>query len=72
MSYLQALKRVRHFLEYQFLVGIGFLIRGLPRASILRLGRLVGDFIYYFVPVRKAIVLTHLTQAFPEKSVQES
>ena len=71
MSYLQALKRVRHYIEYHFLIGIGFLIRGLPRAAILRLGRLVGDVIYYFVPVRKAIVLTHLTQAFPEKSVQE-
>ena len=71
MSYLQALKRVRHYTEYQFLIGIGFLIQGLPRASILTLGRLVGDFIYYFVPVRKAIVLTHLTRAFPEKSVKE-
>jgi len=52
-------------------MGIGFLIRGLPRPTILRLGRLVGDFIYYCVPVRKAIVLDHLKQAFPEKSVAE-
>lgn len=65
------MKRVRHYLEYQFLLGIGFLIRGLPRTTILRLGRLVGDFIYYCVPVRKTVVLTHLEQAFPEKSVAE-
>lgn len=65
------MKRVRHFIEYQILIGLGFLIRGLPRPTILRLGRLVGDFIYYCVPLRKAIVLDHLEQAFPEKSVAE-
>ena len=53
------------------MIGLGFLIRGLSRPTILRLGRLVGDFIYYCVPVRKAIVLDHLEQAFPEKSVAE-
>ena len=65
------MKQVRHFIEYQILIGLGFLIRGLSRPTILRLGRLVGDFIYYCVPVRKAIVLDHLEQAFPEKSVAE-
>lgn len=65
------MKQVRHFIEYQILIGLGFFIRGLSRPTILRLGRLVGDFIYYCVPVRKAIVLDHLEQAFPEKSVAE-
>jgi len=65
------MKTVRHYIEYQVLLGIGFLIRDLPRQKILQLGRLVGDFIYYCVPVRKAIVLDHLKQAFPEKSVSE-
>ena len=65
------MKRVRHYLEYHVLIGIGYLIRDLPRPKILRLGRYVGDFIYYCVPVRKAIVLDHLEQAFPEKSVSE-
>ena len=71
LSLPQALKRVRHYLEYQVLLGIGFLIRHLPRPMILRLGRLVGDFIYYCVPVRKAVVIDHLEQAFPEKSIAE-
>ena len=38
---------------------------------MLRLGRLVGDFIYFCVPVRKSITLNHLELAFPEKSVAE-
>ncbi len=65
------MKRLRHYIEYQALQGIGFLIRNLSRPTILRLGRLVGDFIYYCVPVRKTIVLNHLEQAFPEKSLAE-
>ena len=65
------MKRARQYIEYQILMGIGFLIRGLPRSVILRLGRLVGDFIYYCVPVRKKITLDHLEQAFPEKSSKE-
>jgi KDO2-lipid IV(A) lauroyltransferase len=70
-SILQALKQVRQYMEYQLLMGIGFLIRGLSRPTILRLGRLVGDFIYYCVPVRKAVVLDHLEQAFPQKTPEE-
>lgn len=71
LSFRQSMKRVRHFLEYQLLIGIGFMIRGLSRPTLLQLGRRVGDFIYYCVPVRKAIVLDHLKQAFPEKSNAE-
>ena len=63
----QTLKQVRHYIEYQLLMGIGFLIRNVSRPTILRLGRLVGDFIYYCVPVRRAVVFDHLKQAFPEK-----
>ena len=70
-SFSQTLKKVRHYIEYQLLMGIGFLIRNQSRATILRLGRLVGDFIYYCVPVRRAVVFDHLEQAFPEKSHAE-
>jgi KDO2-lipid IV(A) lauroyltransferase len=65
------MKKIRHYFEYKLLMGIGFLIRGLPRLTILRLGRFVGDFIYFCVPVRKTITLNHLEQSFPEKSVAE-
>jgi len=38
---------------------------------MLRLGRFVGDFIYYCVPVRKSITLNHLERSFPDKSIAE-
>jgi KDO2-lipid IV(A) lauroyltransferase len=65
------MKKIRHYLEYKLLLGIGFIVRGLSRSTILRLGRFVGDFIYYCVPVRKKTTLDHLVQAFPEKSAEE-
>ncbi len=65
------MKKVRHYIEYKLLLGVGFLVRQLPRSTMLRLGRLVGDFIYFCVPVRKAITLKHLEFSFPEKSAVE-
>lgn len=38
---------------------------------MLRLGRVVGDFIYFCIPVRKTITLNHLEISFPEKSASE-
>ena len=65
------MKKIRHYLEYKLLLGIGYLVRGLPRLTMLRLGRSVGDFIYYCVPVRKSLILDHLEFSFPEKSAAE-
>jgi KDO2-lipid IV(A) lauroyltransferase len=65
------MKKIRHYLEYKILLGIGFLIRGLPRSTMLQLGRLVGDFIYFCVPVRKSIVFNHLEFSFPDKSAAQ-
>ena len=65
------MKKIRHYLEYKLLLGVGFLIRRLPRQTMLRLGRRVGDFIYFCVPVRKSIVLNHLEFSFPDKSFSE-
>jgi len=65
------MKKIRHYIEYKLLIGIGSVIRGLSRLTMLRLGRLVGDFIYYCVPVRKTIILNHLELSFPDKSTAE-
>ena len=65
------MKKIRHYIEYKLLLGIGFLVRGLPRSTMLKLGRIVGDFIYFCVPVRKAITLDHLELSFPDKSASE-
>ena len=65
------MKKIRHYVEYKLLMAIGFLVRRLPRLTLLRLGRLVGDFIYYCVPVRKTITINHLELSFPDKSTAE-
>ena len=65
------MKRARQYIEYQLLLGLGYLIRNLSRPTILQLGRLIGDFLYYCVPIRRSIVVDHLQQAFPEKSGPE-
>ncbi len=70
-SQSQALKQVRQYIEYRLLLFLGYLIRNLPRTTILSLGRRIGDFIYYCVPIRRSIVVEHLEQAFPEKSAAE-
>lgn len=65
------MKKIRHFIEYKFLLGLGLLTRWLSRQALLRFGARLGDIIYYCFPVRKTITLSHLTSAFPEKSPAE-
>lgn len=65
------MKRIRHYVEYKLLMGIGYLVRGLSRQTLLRLGRRAGDFIYFFAPVRKTITLDQIERAFPDKSKDE-
>jgi Kdo2-lipid IVA lauroyltransferase/acyltransferase len=60
------MKKIRLFLEYICLVGLGRVIRVLPRRIALAFGRRVGDFIYFCVPIRKKITMEHLRLAFPD------
>ncbi len=38
---------------------------------IRRVAKLFGNFIFYFIPIRKSVVLSNLSIAFPEKSKKE-
>ena len=62
------MKKIRLYLEYICLVGLGKIIRVLPRSIALAIGRRAGDFIYFCVPIRKKITLEHLRLAFPDLS----
>ena len=42
-----------------------------PRSLSLVIGRMIGYFLYYFIPLRKKVALTNLKIAFPEKSKSE-
>jgi len=65
------IKRLRHLLEYLFFLGIGLLVRSLPRRLALLLGARLGDFGFYCVPIRKEVTLQNLRQALPEKAEKE-
>jgi KDO2-lipid IV(A) lauroyltransferase len=43
----------------------------LPRSISLALGNTLGLFIAYFIPIRRKVVSSNLTRAFPEKSKKE-
>lgn len=65
------MKRVRHFFEYLFFLGVGLAARLLPRRLALLVGARLGDFGFYCIPIRKMVTLQNLTQAFPEKEKSE-
>jgi KDO2-lipid IV(A) lauroyltransferase len=52
-------------------VGLLHLIAPLPLRWLLKLGRGIGWFIFYFVPIRRAVTLANLRLCFPEKSERE-
>jgi Kdo2-lipid IVA lauroyltransferase/acyltransferase len=65
------MKKIRLFIEYIFVLCLTRIIRVLPRRMIIFIGRRMGDFIYYCVPIRKKITLEHLRLAFPDFSSRQ-
>jgi Kdo2-lipid IVA lauroyltransferase/acyltransferase len=62
------------FLEYSTyysLAIISFLINILSRYLSIKLGRMIGDFIRIFIPIRKKVAIQNLKIAFPNKSIIE-
>lgn len=49
----------------------GAVIRLLPLKLVQRLGKLLGRFFFYFIPVRKRTALSNLDICFPERSLSE-
>ncbi len=65
------MKKFRYFLEYIFFKLVANALRFLPRRVVLFLGARAGDLIYYWVPIRKKIMISQLELGFPEKSEKE-
>jgi len=65
------MKLQKNVIEYRLLLQIAYIVQSLNPAATVRLGRLLGCFAYYFVPIRKSVVFDNLTKAFPEKSKAE-
>ncbi|MCX7876018.1 MAG: lysophospholipid acyltransferase family protein [Melioribacteraceae bacterium] len=58
-------------LQFFFFNFFSFLIKLLGFKFSTRLGKLIGTFVYYFIPIRKSVVLKNLSIAFPNKSINE-
>jgi KDO2-lipid IV(A) lauroyltransferase len=50
---------------------VAFFLRKLPLSLALSLGALLGALWWWFVPIRKKLVISQLTQAFPDRSPEE-
>lgn len=60
------MKKIRLYLEYMCLVGLGKILRTLPRRTAIAIGRRFGDFIYFCIPIRKKITMENLRLSFPD------
>ena len=54
------------FIAYLIILSISFFLNILPRAISLFIGRILGIFIYYFIPIRKKIALINIKDNLPE------
>lgn len=54
------------FISYLIVLLISFLLNILPRTIGLFIGRALGAFIYYFIPIRKRIALINIKDNLPE------
>ncbi len=65
------MKNFKNNFEYFLVLAVGKLIRILPLSAALTVGKGIGLMFYYVIPVRKKVAIENLTNAFPEKSLQE-
>ena len=56
---------------YRLFLLLGFLVRRINRYQFERLAWAMGDFVYYVLRLRRRLVTTNLTIAFPEKDGRE-
>ena len=58
-------------LTYIVLVFISTILSILPRSFAIYSGKLLGVFLFYFIPLRKKVALYNIDLAFPNKSINE-
>jgi len=65
------IKRLTYPLGTWLFLLLGFLVRRLNREQCLRLSRILGNFIYDYLRIRRGLVLDNLSRTFPGKTHQE-
>jgi len=64
------MKKLQNYLEYLLILLVSGMINLLPWKWALAVGRGLGYFCFYIVPIRKKVVLENLRHAFSEQSEQ--
>ena len=59
------------FIAYLIILSISFFLNILPRFIALLIGRVLGLFIYYFIPVRKRIALINIKDNLTELNYKQ-
>lgn len=62
---------MKNVAEYLLLSSFRFLLLLFPFPAVQKLGKAFGSFVFYFLPVRKKLVLNNLRRSYPEKTEQE-
>lgn len=64
-------KKIQHYIEYTALVIFMFLLHLLPINFARKIGLVLADIAFVFVPIRKKHIIESLTIAFPNKTSSE-
>ena len=59
------------FISYLIILSISFFLNIIPRILSLFIGRNLGLFIYYFIPIRKRVALINIKDNLPELNHNE-
>jgi len=65
------MKLWKNQLEYNALRFVTRILQALPPNTVVKIGRRLGYFIYYGIPIRRAVVLQNIQKAMPDLSRKE-
>ncbi len=63
---MSLLKKIQHILGYLVFVVVSFFVCLLPRFVMVRIGRGLGQIVYYCIPQRRSIALSNLDMVYGE------
>ncbi|MCL2389312.1 MAG: lysophospholipid acyltransferase family protein [Elusimicrobia bacterium] len=64
-------KKTRHFIEYISLKTVIGFVRAVGFNMAVKVSACVAGFVYYFLPIRKKLMMESLSYAFPDKTLKE-
>lgn len=62
------MKPWKNRIEYAALRTVTRIVQKLAPATVVKIGRLLGNIVYYCIPIRKSVVLENIARAMPEIS----